>query len=197
MKSLRYILLSWMMAAVGGACDVASGVDPALRSGPLVAQLEDLSSADVTDGVLEKLRTVGKQDDNRWTQFVAGARQACGGQDPELLTVDRVGLELVDDRSSIVDLSELFAGSVDIVFSDDLNATTVTVASRLDVTGSGPVRFNSVAGDNRLLSMTPAMLTGDFSVGLRGAVNPEADAWSLTLKLPIEVRAFCSAPALP
>jgi len=187
-KLLAPLLLAMTVATAG--CDIETGVPAALESGVLVAKIDGITQDDVQSGVLQKLRRVGQREDNRWTIFVEESRTLCG-EDPVTFAVKTVEVGLVAGESTVGSLGEIFSGPVAIQFRDELSGQVATIASRFDVTGKGPVRFN-VMGDPELLRpLTPAMVLGEFSVGLAGEAAEIAAAFDLSLSIPISVRAFC------
>lgn len=195
------IVYAFVLCALGGlslsfmGCDVATGISPSLQSGDLVAQIDQIGPANLSDGFLTKMNPVSGGPDSRWTQYISAVSLHCGGDDPAGLAFEAVTLAL-GDGSSLKNLEDVFSGSVSVQIKDDDTGQRVSIATRASVAGSEAVALNVTGNRATLAPLLGGLTAGRFSVGFVGATSLTTE-FDVSLKVGVRLRGYCPETPSP
>ena len=187
MRILRLVGIGLILAATGVLTSCED--DPGVTTDLIVIQLSGIKEGDIADGIVAKSKNISTEVANPYHSFLEEARRAFGG-DPSRIRVDTIQITLDGSTAGISSFGELFNADAQ-VFLDADTGGTVYVGTVSFPTGTGPVTLEVTSTDDALQSISDALMSGDFRVGVRGTtLRTAADDFDARVDVRIGFSAY-------
>lgn len=133
-------------------------------SGPVNVRLDKFKDGDVRNDAFDSDREINMESGNPYAAFLRDARTALG-RDPAAVVLDRMTFTLASDSRGVTGFEQIFAGTAVVYFAT--SSVTVNVGSVAMPSGAGPITVQVTATRADLAPINPALLSGNFKVGMR------------------------------
>ena len=133
-------------------------------SGPVNVRLDKFKDGEVHNNAFDSDKDISTEAGDPYATFLRDARTSLG-RDPAAVLVDRMTFTLASDSRGVTAFEQILAGTATVYLAT--SAVTVNIGTAVMPTGAGPVSVQIAATRADLAPINPALLTGQFKVGIR------------------------------
>ena len=168
------------------ACLVSACGSPVAVSDYISLKLSGIKDGDVRNGYVSESKNVNTEEGNPYADFLRVVDEHLEGEEPSLIEIDSVALQVHGDSKGIADFITVFR-SLEIFIS-----TSETTASlgNVELTSESMLSLEDIANEN-LGAVQEALREGSFKLGVRGDTQDDLpDDFELRISLDVQFSAY-------
>lgn len=162
-RALRGTMFAGLLMGCGSD-GTGTDLNTAGYSGPVNVRLDKFKNDEVRNNAFDSDKEISTESGNPYATFLRDARASLG-RDPAAVVVDRMTFTLGSDSRGVTAFEQILSGTATVYLAT--SAVTVNIGTAAMPTGAGPVSVQITATRADLAPINPALLTGQFKVGMR------------------------------